>query len=100
MIDFIRRDPLASLAVLDGLIFGRVAPPIEARRALQHQTLVIGHPSDPIHPFSDADRIARELPHVRLVTASSILEWRLRPKRLDGELVRFLDEAWAMRAVA
>ncbi|HEY5947305.1 MAG TPA: alpha/beta hydrolase, partial [Kofleriaceae bacterium] len=50
MIDFIRRDPLASLAVLDGLIFGRVAPPIEERRALPHPTLVIGHPSDPIHP--------------------------------------------------
>ena len=34
MIDFVRRDPVASLAVLDGLIFGRVAPPIEDRRAL------------------------------------------------------------------
>src|SRR5450755_2350532 len=59
MLDFVRRDPVASLAVLDGLIFGRVAPPIEERRALAQPTLVIGHPSDPIHPFSDADRIAR-----------------------------------------
>ena len=79
MIDFVRRDPAASLAVLDGLIFGRVAPPIEDRRALAHPTLVIGHPSDPIHPFSDADRIARELPNARLITASSIAEWRFNP---------------------
>ena len=100
MIDFVRRDPAASLAVLDGLIFGRVAPPIEDRRALAHQTLVIGHPSDPIHPFSDADRIAREMPHARLVTASSIIEWRMRPARLDRELADFLDEVWALRAVA
>lgn len=100
MIDFIRRDPVASLAVLDGLIFGRVAPPIEARRALLHPTLVIGHPSDPIHPFSDADRIGRELAHARLISASAIWEWRLRPTRLDAELLRFLDEVWAMRAVA
>jgi pimeloyl-ACP methyl ester carboxylesterase len=100
MIDFIRRDPVASLAVLDGLIFGRVAPPIEARRALPHPTLVIGHPSDPIHPFSDADRIARELANARLVSAHAIWEWRLRPTRLDAELLRFLDEVWAMRAVA
>jgi len=100
MIDFVRRDPAASLAVLDGLIFGRVAPPIEDRRALQHPTLVVGHPSDPIHPFSDADRIARELPEARLVTASSILEWRLRPARLDRELEAFLAEVWALRAVA
>ncbi len=95
MIDFLRRDPVASLAVLDGLIFGRVAPPIEARRALSQPTLVIGHPSDPIHPFSDADRIARELAHARLVTARSIAEWRIRPSRLDGELRRFLDDVWA-----
>ena len=100
MIDFIRRDPAASLAVLDGLIFGRVAPPIEDRRALGHPTLVIGHPSDPIHPFSDADRIARELPNARLVTASSIAEWRFSPTRLDRELSRFLDQVWALQAVA
>ena len=101
LIDFVRRDPAASLAVLDGLLFGRVAPPIEERHALTQPTLVIGHPSDPIHPFSDADRIARELPHARLVTASSLLEWRIRPDRLDGELLRFLDEVWQpQRAVA
>jgi pimeloyl-ACP methyl ester carboxylesterase len=94
MLDFVRRDPAASLAVLDGLIFGRVAPPIEDRRALAHPTLVIGHPSDPIHPFSDADRIARELANARLVTASSIAEWRLRPDRLNRELGGFLDEVW------
>ena len=100
VLDFVRRDPAASLAVLDGLIFGEVAPSLEERRALHHPTLVIGHPSDPIHPFSDADRIGRELPHARLVTASSILEWRIRPTHLDGELLTFLDEAWAVRAVA
>ena len=95
MIDFVRRDPRASLAVLDGLIFGRVAPPIDERRALAHPTLVIGHPSDPIHPFSDADRIARELPNARLVTAHSILEWRRRPERLTSVLVGFLDGVWS-----
>jgi pimeloyl-ACP methyl ester carboxylesterase len=100
MIDFVRRDPRASLAVLDGLIFGRVAPPIEQRRALAHPTLVIGHPSDPIHPFSDADRIARELPNAQLVSARSIWEWRVAPSRLDAALIAFLDDVWALRAVA
>ncbi|MBS1118186.1 MAG: alpha/beta hydrolase fold protein, partial [Deltaproteobacteria bacterium] len=100
MLDFVRRDPAASLAVLDGLIFGRIAPSIEDRRALTHPTLVIGHPSDPIHPFSDADRIARELAHAKLITASSIAEWRFRPGRLDRELLAFLDEAWLPQRVA
>jgi len=99
-LDFVRRDPASSLAVLDGLLFGRVAPPVEDRNALVQPALVVGHPSDPIHPFSDADRIARELPHARLVTASSMFEWRLRPDRLDRELVGFLDEVWGSQRAA
>lgn len=94
MIDFVRRDPHASLAVLDGLTFGRIAPPPSERAALPHPTLVIGHPSDPIHPFSDADRVGRELRNARLVAARSILEWRLEPRFLDAELVNFLAEVW------
>jgi len=95
MLDFVRRDPGSSLAVLDGLTFGRIAPPDEERRMISHPTCVIGHPSDPIHPFSDADVLARDLVNARLVQASSIAEWRLRPSRLDAELLAFLDEVWA-----
>jgi hypothetical protein len=94
LLDFVRRDPTASLAVLDGLTFGRIAPPVAERRRLPQPTLVIGHPSDPIHPFSDADLTARELAGARLVEASSIMEWRMRPSRLDAELGDFLDEVW------
>ena len=100
LIDFMRRDPRASLAVLDGLIFGRVAPPIDERRAIKQPTLVIGHPSDPIHPFSDADRIARELADAQLVRAHSIYEWRTRPERLTNALVEFLDRVWDRHAAA
>lgn len=95
LLDFVRRDPGASLAILDGITFGRVAPPPGERRRITQPTLVIGHARDPIHPFSDADTLARELPHARIVTATSILEWRLTPARLDGELCRFLDDVWA-----
>ncbi len=101
LIDFARRDPAASLAVLDGLTFGRVAPPVDQRRRLRHPTLVIGHQRDPIHPFTDADTLARELTGARLVEASSMYEWRLSPKRLDSELTSFLDDVWSSpRAVA
>jgi pimeloyl-ACP methyl ester carboxylesterase len=100
LIDFVRRDPAASLAVLDGLCFGRIAPPLDERRKLAQPTLVIGHPSDPVHPFSDADRTARELPFARLLQARSIVEWRVHPERLDAELASFLDEVWARPAQA
>jgi pimeloyl-ACP methyl ester carboxylesterase len=100
LIDFARRDPVASLAVLDGLTFGRVAPPRQQRRALTQPTLVVGHPSDPIHPFSDSEITAAELPNARLVTARSMYEWRIRPSRLDAELLAFLDDVWSDRAAA
>lgn len=95
LIDFVRRDPSTSLAVLDGLTFGRIAPPAALRRGLAQPTLVIGHPSDPIHPFSDADMTARELPGARLLKARAIWEWRLMPRRLTDELCDFLDEVWS-----
>ena len=95
MIDFVRRDPAVSLAVLDGLTFGRIAPPVEERRRLLQPTLVIGHPADPMHPFSDADTTASELVGARLVLAKSIYEWRVRPKRLNEELATFLAQVWS-----
>ncbi len=100
MFDWVRRDPRASLAVLDGILFGRVAPPVDERRRITQPTLVIGHRRDPVHPFSDADLLARELPAGRMVTASSIVEWRLRPARLDAELAGFLDALGNPSAVA
>ena len=57
-------------------------------------TLVIGHYRDPIHPFSDSDMLVRELPHARLVQASSILELRLTPERLTAEIVEFIGECF------
>ncbi|MBK9036529.1 MAG: alpha/beta hydrolase [Myxococcales bacterium] len=95
MLDFVRRDPATSLAILDGLTFGRTAPPADERRRMPHPAMVVGHPSDPIHPFSDADRTARELVRGRLVAADSMYEWRLRPTRLDTELIEFLREVWS-----
>ena len=73
--------------MLQGLFFGRVAPPTAERRKMRHKALVIGHPRDPVHPFSDSDMLVRELPNARLVEASSILELRLQPERLTGEIV-------------
>ena len=93
-LDLISQDPKPSASVLQGLFFGRVAPPHKERVTLDPPTLVIGHPRDPIHPFSDSDMLVRELPSSRLVEASSILELRLSPERLTGEIVAFIDECW------
>jgi pimeloyl-ACP methyl ester carboxylesterase len=93
-LDWISQDPHPSGAVLQGLFFGRIAPPRSERALMETRTLVIGHPRDPIHPFSDADALTRELRNARLVDANSILELRLKPERLTGEIARFVDECW------
>src|SRR5205085_3620425 len=57
-LDWMGQDPGPSSAVLQGLFFGRIAPPRSERALLETRPLVIGHPRDPIHPFPDADPLA------------------------------------------
>jgi pimeloyl-ACP methyl ester carboxylesterase len=98
LLDWIRQDPEPSAAVIQGLFFGRTAPHREERRTFEAPALVIGHRHDIIHPFSDAGMLADELPNSRLIQANSIVELRLAPDRLTGEIAAFLDECWRPRA--
>src|SRR5919201_2174565 len=94
-LDWIRQDPEPSLAVLRGLMFGEIGPTRTQRREIGHPALVIGHHNDPLHPFSDSGTVADELVGAHLVEATSILEWRLNPGRLNEELARFLEDSYA-----
>jgi len=94
LLDWVSQDPKPSASVLQGLYFGRVAPPTEERRRMKQKTLVIGHYRDPIHPFSDSDMLVRELPNARVVQASSILELWLTPERLTNEIVLFVADCF------
>jgi pimeloyl-ACP methyl ester carboxylesterase len=93
-LDWISRDPKPSAANLQGLFFGRIAPPRSLRRNIETRALVIGHGRDPVHPFSDSDCLVRELPNARLLEANSLFELRLTPERITNEIARFLDECW------
>jgi pimeloyl-ACP methyl ester carboxylesterase len=95
VLDLVRQDPGPGGAVLQGLFFGRVAPHRNERRTFQTPALVLGHRRDPIHPFSDAGALAEELPNARLLQANSLVELRMKPERLTGEIADFLDEVWA-----
>ncbi len=94
LLDWVSQDPKPSASVVQGLFFGRVAPPTAERRTFTAPTLVIGHPRDPIHPFSDADMLVKEMPNAQMVQASSILELRTSPERLTGRIVAFIDSCW------
>ena len=98
MLDVLRQEPGPGGALLQGLFFGRIAPPRSERATFKVPTLVLGHQRDPIHPFSDAGMLAKEMPNARLLEADSLVELRMRPERLTGEIAAFLDEIWAKPA--
>ncbi|HLY49202.1 MAG TPA: alpha/beta fold hydrolase [Solirubrobacteraceae bacterium] len=93
-LDSIAQDPGPSGAILQGILFGRTAPEHLRRQKIEVPALVIGHPRDPIHPFSDADMLAAELPNGRLIDANSIIELRTNPKRLTAKIADFISECW------
>ncbi len=84
----------ATAAVVHGLFFGRIAPSSRLRRAITAPALVVGHPSDPIHPAADAAMLAEEMPDATFLRARSILEWRVRPERLNRAAAEFALRCW------
>jgi pimeloyl-ACP methyl ester carboxylesterase len=94
VLDTLRQDPGPGAAVLQGLYFGRIAPPRSERRTFQTPALVIGHRRDPVHPFSDAGTLASEMPNAELLIANSMLELRFSPARLTDGIAGFLDRVW------
>jgi pimeloyl-ACP methyl ester carboxylesterase len=93
-LDAVAQDPAPSAAVLQGILFGRTAPEHTVRQTIEAPAIVIGHPRDPVHPFSDADMLANELPNGRLIDADSIIELRTHPKRLTSKIADFVDACW------
>jgi pimeloyl-ACP methyl ester carboxylesterase len=93
-LDTLDQRPDAMAAAIHGIFFGRVAPSSRRRRLIEAPALVVGHPRDPIHPWADAQMLAGELPNARFVAARGILEWRLRPERLNAEAIEFVSQCW------
>ena len=100
VLDWFAQDPGPSAAVLQGILFGRTAPDRAAREGFEAPALVIGHPRDPLHPFSDADMLAAELPSGRLIDANSIIELRTNPKRLTAKIAEFIAACWREEAAS
>jgi len=94
VLDTLDQRPASMAAVIHGIFFGRVAPSSRLRRQITAPALVVGHPRDPIHLAADALMVAEEMPNARYVGASSILEWRFRPDRLDQEALAFVSQVW------
>ncbi|HEV3130875.1 MAG TPA: alpha/beta hydrolase [Acidimicrobiales bacterium] len=87
-------DPIETAAVLHGVLAGPIAPTVDQRSAMEMPAMVIGHEVDRIHPFHDAEQLARRLPGGKLVQANSLLELRMHPERLTEEIAQFLEDVW------
>lgn len=97
-LDTMAVEPDEAAAVLHGMLVGPITPTYEERNAIEAPALVIGHRRDFIHPFTDAEHLAHQLPHGRLVQARSIFEMRVTPERLTAEIAKFLEDAWGAHA--
>jgi pimeloyl-ACP methyl ester carboxylesterase len=87
----VRLPPEVTAAVLHGILVGHVAPTVDQRRSITVPTLIIAHGGDLIHPFSDAQSLAGQLPVSQVIRAHSPIELRLRPERLSRSIEDFLD---------
>jgi pimeloyl-ACP methyl ester carboxylesterase len=94
VLDLVRQEPGPGGALIQGLFFGRIAPHRSERHTFQTPALILGHHRDPVHPFSDAGMLAKELPNGRLLEADSLVELRMQPERLTDEIAAFLDQVW------
>jgi pimeloyl-ACP methyl ester carboxylesterase len=91
VLNMLSAPPGATAAVLHGILVGPVAPDVERRRGIRVPTLVIGHKRDRLHPFTDATNLVEEIPRARFLQARSLLELRVRPQRLTGQIIDFVD---------
>jgi pimeloyl-ACP methyl ester carboxylesterase len=87
--------PEVTAAILHGILVGPVAPTVEERGDIEAPALVLAHRNDFLHPFDDAANLVEQMRDARLLRARSPLELRVRPERLTGEIVAFLDGMWA-----
>ncbi len=94
IMNMLSAEPRETAAVLHGILAGPIAPTVDQRAAMDIPALVIGHKVDHVHPFHDAQQLARRLPQGQLIQANSVLELRVHPERLTREINGLLDTAW------
>ena len=81
-------------SILHGILVGPIAPTYEERGRISTPTLVIGHRSDLVHPFTDAAKLTSQIPGSKLLTAHTLFELRVKPERLATEISQFLASVW------
>jgi pimeloyl-ACP methyl ester carboxylesterase len=58
-------------------------PPAEALAALTHPTLILAWESDPVHPISSAEYLAKTMPHATLRVSGTVADVRTWTEQID-----------------
>ena len=88
---FLALDPKATVVAIRGLLNG---PPLPAARLgeVRAASLVIGHPDDPVHPASSAERAHAAIAGSRLIMGRDVNYFREQREELIGAVASFLAE--------
>lgn len=73
-----------------GLLGERDPIPVARLSSVPHETLVLAHPDDPIHPLASADALIERLPHARAVTAPDARWYAANPGAVTDLVADFL----------
>jgi hypothetical protein len=93
-LEHLAREPRVGAAVIEGLLEQATRHRWADVAGCRVPALVIAHTLDPLHAFKDARELVLVHPNARLVRAYSILELRVRPRRLVRIASRFLERSF------
>lgn len=90
LLDSLDQRPSGLRAIVQGILFGRLAPPSAERASIAAPALVIGRIGDRFHPLSDAEALVDELPVAVLERTKGLSELVRAPERIDLVISRFV----------
>lgn len=94
LLDLIPADPHQAASVLWGLIESSEPTDLSRFESIEVPALVIAHPRDPLHEFSDSVELAAALPRGELLEARSMLELRFASDRLWPRVEAFYQQCF------
>jgi|CXWL01.1.fsa_nt_gi pimeloyl-ACP methyl ester carboxylesterase len=76
-----------------GVLLDKPQLPVERFREIEHSTLILTHPDDPLHPIASGEILHDLLPHARLAVAPTATYWEENPDALTHVIAAFAKGA-------
>lgn len=90
MREFLARQRRAAIVPAIRGVLGGPPIPVERLGEIAHQTLVLTHPDDAIHPLRSGEILHERMPHAKLAVAPSATYWQENPAALTHVVASFI----------